>query len=132
MTEKWSPCVSLFIMAAQKHTITNYEVTIENSQGKFISLILGIDAPTESFNRWLLERKVVDMGSDPVLPTACPSEVSTSMYREIINDIPVKLVKPKYSGDARKQLMKYAEAAKKMIESRLIKIKRVIIVKAQF
>lgn len=89
-----------------------------NSQSKDISSILGIDAPTESFNRWLLERKVVDMGSDPVLPTACPSEVSTSMYREIINDIPVKLVKPKYSGDARKQLMKYAEAAKKMIESR--------------
>lgn len=58
------------------------------------------------------------MGSDPFLPTACPSEVSPAMYREIMNDIPVKLVKPKYSGDARKQLMRYAEAAKKMIESR--------------
>lgn len=80
----------------------------------------GIDAPTESFNRWLLERKVVDMGTDPVLPTACPNEVSPAMYREIINDIPVKLVKPKYSGDARKQLMRYAEAAKKMIESRSV------------
>ena len=80
--------------------------------------ISGIDAPTESFNRWLLERKVVDMGTAPFLPTACPSEVSPAMYREIMNDIPVKLVKPKYAGDARKQLMRYAEAAKKMIESR--------------
>nr|KAG5712235.1 hypothetical protein BaRGS_014585 [Batillaria attramentaria] len=40
------------------------------------------------------------------------------MYREIMNDIPVKLVKPKYTGDARKQLFRYAESAKKMIESR--------------
>ncbi|KAH3775981.1 mRNA (2'-O-methyladenosine-N(6)-)-methyltransferase-like [Dreissena polymorpha] len=78
----------------------------------------GIDAPTESFNRWLLERKVVDMGTDPMLATACTSEVSQSMYREVMNDIPVKLVKPKYSGDARKQLLRYAEAAKKMIDSR--------------
>ncbi|XP_045193105.1 mRNA (2'-O-methyladenosine-N(6)-)-methyltransferase-like [Mercenaria mercenaria] len=78
----------------------------------------GIDAPTESFNRWLLERKVVDMGHDPLFPTVCHNEVSQSMYREIMNDIPVKLVKPKYSGDARKQLLRYAEAAKKMIDSR--------------
>uniref|UniRef100_T1J547 WW domain-containing protein n=1 Tax=Strigamia maritima TaxID=126957 RepID=T1J547_STRMM len=78
----------------------------------------GIDAPKESFNRWLLERKVADTGSDPVLPSACFREISMSMYREIMNDIPIKLVRPKYSGDARKQLSKYAEAAKKMIESR--------------
>jgi phosphorylated CTD-interacting factor 1 len=81
---------------------------------------IGIDAPTESFNRWLLERKVVDMGTDPLFPTVCPNEVSQSMYREIMNDIPVKLVKPKYSGDARKQLLRYAEAAKKMIDSRYV------------
>ncbi|KAL4235084.1 mRNA (2'-O-methyladenosine-N(6)-)-methyltransferase [Mactra antiquata] len=78
----------------------------------------GIDAPTESFNRWMLERKVADMGTDPLLPTACSLEISNAMYREIMNDIPVKLVKPKYSGDARKQLLRYAEAAKKMIDSR--------------
>jgi len=35
-----------------------------------------------------------------------------------MNDIPVKLVKPKYSNDARKQLYSYAEAAKSMIEKR--------------
>jgi phosphorylated CTD-interacting factor 1 len=35
-----------------------------------------------------------------------------------MNDIPIKLVRPKFTGDARKQLSKYAEAAKKMIESR--------------
>ncbi|XP_067652155.1 mRNA (2'-O-methyladenosine-N(6)-)-methyltransferase-like [Haliotis asinina] len=78
----------------------------------------GIDAPVESFNRWLLERKVVDTGIDAMLPSKCTPEISQSMYREIMNDIPVKLFKPKYTGDARKQLFKYAEAAKKMIESR--------------
>ncbi|KAI0233395.1 mRNA (2'-O-methyladenosine-N(6)-)-methyltransferase [Lamellibrachia satsuma] len=78
----------------------------------------GIDAPTESFNRWLLERKVVDKGTAPMLPSQCTIEVSSSMYREIMNDIPVKLVKPKYTGDARRQLVKYAEAAKKTIEKR--------------
>lgn len=35
-----------------------------------------------------------------------------------MNDIPIKLTHPKFTGDARKQLSRYAEAAKKMIESR--------------
>ena len=60
----------------------------------------------------------MDKGNDPLFPSNSVPEVSPSMYREIMNDIPVKLVKPKYSGDARRQLLKYAEAAKKMIESR--------------
>lgn len=78
----------------------------------------GIDAPKESFNRWLMERKVIDRGNDPLLPSNCQPEISYTMYREIVNDIPIKLVRPKFSGDARKQLSKYAEASKKMIESR--------------
>lgn len=40
------------------------------------------------------------------------------MFGEIMNDIPIKLIRPKFSGDARKQLSKYAEAAKKMIDAR--------------
>ncbi|MCL4126108.1 UNVERIFIED_CONTAM: hypothetical protein GTU68_043408 [Idotea baltica] len=76
-----------------------------------------IDAPRDSFNRWLMERKVVDQGSDPLLPSQCFPEVSQSMYREIMNDIPVKLQRPKFTGEARKQLSKYAEAAKRMIET---------------
>lgn len=40
------------------------------------------------------------------------------MYKEIMNDLPMKLERPKFTGDARKQLSKYAEAAKKMIETR--------------
>ncbi|XP_014223431.1 phosphorylated CTD-interacting factor 1 isoform X1 [Trichogramma pretiosum] len=78
----------------------------------------GIDAPKESFNRWLMERKVIDLGSDPLLPSSCFPEISMSMYREIMNDIPIKLIRPKFTGDARKQLSRYAEAAKKVIESR--------------
>lgn len=79
----------------------------------------GIDAPAESFNRWLIERRVVDKGTEPVLPSNCPtSSVSPAMFREIMNDIPVKLVKPKYSSDARRQLFKYAEAAKRLIDTR--------------
>lgn len=83
-------------------------------------VFLGIDAPRESFNRWLLERKSVDTGPDPLLPSNCYPEVSAAMYREIMNDIPIKLVRPKFAADARKQLSKYAEAAKKMIESRCV------------
>jgi phosphorylated CTD-interacting factor 1 len=77
-----------------------------------------IKAPKGSFNRWLMERKVADKGSDPILPSQCTSEVSPSMYREIIQDIPIKLVKPKYTSDARKQLSRYAEAAVHIIENR--------------
>nr|CAG4637646.1 EOG090X02BU [Chydorus sphaericus] len=77
-----------------------------------------IDAPKDSFNRWLLERKVGDSGSDPLFPGQCAVEVSQSMYKEIMNDLPMKLERPKFTGDARKQLSKYAEAAKKMIETR--------------
>lgn len=65
-----------------------------------------------------MERKVVDCGTEPLLPSQCFPEVSMSMYKEIMNDIPIKLLRPKFTGDARKQLSRYAEAAKKMIESR--------------
>ncbi|KAJ8960756.1 hypothetical protein NQ318_020049 [Aromia moschata] len=57
-------------------------------------------------------------GYDPLLPSNCYPEVSLSMYKEIMNDIPIKLVRPKFTGDARKQLSRYAEAAKKIMESR--------------
>jgi phosphorylated CTD-interacting factor 1 len=77
-----------------------------------------IKAPRGSFNRWLMERKTIDRGSDSLLPSKCHPEVSPSMYREIINDIPIKLVKPKFTSDARKQLSRYAEAAVHIIENR--------------
>ncbi|KAG0711845.1 Phosphorylated CTD-interacting factor 1 [Chionoecetes opilio] len=64
-----------------------------------------------------MERKVVDHGWDPLLPSQCFPEVSQSMYREIMNDIPIKLERPTFTGKARKQLSKYAEAAKRMIET---------------
>ncbi len=68
------------------------------TSGDRVIFISGIDAPKESFNRWLLERKVIDQGEDPVLPSYCFPEISMSMYREIMNDIPMKLVKPKFTG----------------------------------
>lgn len=77
-----------------------------------------IDAPKDSFNRWLMERKVIDTGCDSLLPSNCYPEISLLMYNEIMNDIPIKLVRPKFTGDARKQLSRYAEAAKKIMESR--------------
>jgi phosphorylated CTD-interacting factor 1 len=76
-----------------------------------------IKAPRDSFMRFLMERKVVDRGMDPLLPSQCTPEISPSMYREIMNDIPIKIVKPKFTGDARKQLSRYAEAAKNIIDS---------------
>lgn len=50
----------------------------------------GIDPPRESFNRWLLERKVIDKGHDPLLPSDCDPVISPSMFREIMNDIPIR------------------------------------------
>ncbi|XP_022104305.1 phosphorylated CTD-interacting factor 1-like [Acanthaster planci] len=78
----------------------------------------GIRAPKESFNRWLLERKVIDKGCDPMLPSNCSPEVSPSMKREIMSDIPIRLHRPKMFMEAKKLLYNYAEAAKKLIESR--------------
>ncbi|XP_039632543.1 mRNA (2'-O-methyladenosine-N(6)-)-methyltransferase [Polypterus senegalus] len=78
----------------------------------------GIDPPRDSFNRWLLERKVLDKGKDPLLPSECDTPVSSSMFREIMNDIPIRLSRIKYREEARKLLFGYAEAAKKLIESR--------------
>ncbi|CAF93586.1 unnamed protein product [Tetraodon nigroviridis] len=78
----------------------------------------GIDPPRESFNRWLLERKVIDKGHDPLLPSDCEPVISPSMFREVMNDIPIRLSRIKYKEEARKLLFKYAEAAKKMIDSR--------------
>uniref|UniRef100_A0A8C7E490 Phosphorylated CTD interacting factor 1 n=1 Tax=Naja naja TaxID=35670 RepID=A0A8C7E490_NAJNA len=59
----------------------------------------GIDPPRESFNRWMLERKVVDKGSDPLLPSNCEPVVSPSMFREIMNDIPIR-----YGGKENRRL----------------------------
>ncbi|MCI4375245.1 hypothetical protein PGIGA_G00107120 [Pangasianodon gigas] len=78
----------------------------------------GIEPPRESFNRWLLERKVMDKGVDPLLPSECEPVISPSMFREVMNDIPIRLSRIKYKEEARKLLFKYAEAAKKMIDSR--------------
>ncbi|XP_056461571.1 mRNA (2'-O-methyladenosine-N(6)-)-methyltransferase-like [Gadus chalcogrammus] len=78
----------------------------------------GIDPPRESFNRWLLERKVIDKGGDPLLPSDCDPVISPSMFREVMNDIPIRLSRIKYKEEARRQLFRYAEAAKKMIDSR--------------
>ncbi|XP_071192815.1 mRNA (2'-O-methyladenosine-N(6)-)-methyltransferase isoform X2 [Salvelinus alpinus] len=78
----------------------------------------GIEPPRESFNRWLLERKVLDKGPDPLLPSECDPIISPSMFREVMNDIPIRLSRIKYKEEARKLLFKYAEAAKRMIDSR--------------
>jgi phosphorylated CTD-interacting factor 1 len=81
----------------------------------------GIDAPKESLNRWIMERKMVDRkGVDPIFPSCDEAEggVSQVMFKEIMNDIPMKIVKPRFTGDARKQLSKYADACKKIIETR--------------
>ncbi|XP_037667370.1 mRNA (2'-O-methyladenosine-N(6)-)-methyltransferase isoform X1 [Choloepus didactylus] len=78
----------------------------------------GIEPPRESFNRWMLERKVVDKGSDPLLPSNCEPIVSPSMFREIMNDIPIRLSRIKFREEAKRLLFKYAEAARRLIESR--------------
>ncbi|RWS13563.1 phosphorylated CTD-interacting factor 1-like protein [Dinothrombium tinctorium] len=97
---------------------TSYLTKLRNQYYELCHSRENIEAPKDSFIRWLMERKVVDKGLDPLLPSNCFPEVSRSMYNEIMNDIPVRLTRPKFCAEARKQLAKYAEAAKKMIESR--------------
>uniref|UniRef100_A0A7N6A7R8 PCIF1 WW domain-containing protein n=1 Tax=Anabas testudineus TaxID=64144 RepID=A0A7N6A7R8_ANATE len=92
--------------------------TPKNTRRFWGSLNQSIDPPRESFNRWLLERKVIDKGHDPLLPSDCDPVISPSMFREVMNDIPIRLSRIKYKEEARKLLFKYAEAAKKMIDSR--------------
>ncbi|KAG7270848.1 hypothetical protein CRUP_032237 [Coryphaenoides rupestris] len=65
----------------------------------------GIDPPRESFNRWLLERKVIDKGVDPLLPSDCDPVISPSMFREVMNDIPIRNASP----DSRKVVKWNAE-----------------------
>lgn len=77
-----------------------------------------LEAPKQSLNRWLLERKLHDKGPDALFPSSCSNEISRPMYHEIMNDIPIRLARTIFPGEARKQLSRYAEAAKKMIESR--------------
>ncbi|KAM4692293.1 LOW QUALITY PROTEIN: mRNA (2'-O-methyladenosine-N(6)-)-methyltransferase [Rhinophrynus dorsalis] len=78
----------------------------------------GIEPPRESFNRWLLERKVLDRGPDPLLPSDCDPAVSPSMFREIMNDVPMRLSRIKHREEAKRLLLKYAEACRRLIESR--------------
>ncbi|XP_050091266.1 mRNA (2'-O-methyladenosine-N(6)-)-methyltransferase [Anopheles aquasalis] len=77
-----------------------------------------IAPPKDSFQRWLMERRIIDQGIDPLLPSQCSPEISPLMYREILRDIPIRIVKPKFTGDARKQLSRYCDAAKKIVERR--------------
>lgn len=104
--------------ASRFDVLNNYNIRTRTWSNCLHFYVVGIDAPKDSFNRWLMERKVVDCGTEPLFPSQCDPEISMCMYREIMNDIPIKLVRPKFTGDARKQLSRYAEAAKKMIESR--------------
>jgi phosphorylated CTD-interacting factor 1 len=70
-----------------------------------------------------MERKVHDVKDvDPIFPACEASDgfVSQVMFKDVMNDIPIKIVKPRYTGDARKQLSKYAEGCKKIIETRLV------------
>ena len=44
--------------------------------------------------------------------------MSPAMFREIMNDVPLKLAQTKYTQEARRQLLSYAENAKKLMETR--------------
>ena len=83
-----------------------------------INNFLGVDEPKESFNRWLLERKVLSISGDPLLPALAEPKISPSMHREILADVPVKLRKARNAQDAKKNVLTYAEAAKAVVEKR--------------
>jgi len=70
---------------------------------------------------WMLEQKIRDLkGIDALFPSCDTAEgiLSFALFKEIMNDVPMKILKPRFPGDARKQLAKFAEACKKAIETR--------------
>lgn len=79
--------------APENHQMLCFSVSVDSvdcSRSLQVSCPTGIEPPRESFNRWMLERKVVDKGCDPLLPSNCEPVVSPSMFREIMNDIPIR------------------------------------------
>ncbi|XP_062514156.1 mRNA (2'-O-methyladenosine-N(6)-)-methyltransferase-like isoform X2 [Corticium candelabrum] len=95
--------------------------TTVNLRQKYAELCksrVGVDEPKESFNRWLLERKVLSISGDPLLPALAEPKISPSMHREILADVPVKLRKARNAQDAKKNVLTYAEAAKAVVEKR--------------
>lgn len=79
--------------ASGNHQVLCFSVSVDSvdcSRSLWLSHPTGIEPPRESFNRWMLERKVVDKGCDPLLPSNCEPVVSPSMFREIMNDIPIR------------------------------------------
>ncbi|XP_065840997.1 mRNA (2'-O-methyladenosine-N(6)-)-methyltransferase-like isoform X2 [Oscarella lobularis] len=77
---------------------------------------IGIDEPRESFNRWILERKVIGCHGDPFFPALTESPVSTTMLRELSGNLPARLKEPRTILDAKRNLIAYADAAKKLVE----------------
>lgn len=78
----------------------------------------GISAPRQSFDRWLLERKALDEGGDPLLPQACRAEMSPCLKREITVDIPVRHVVTKSSAEADHAIHSFCFNSKRIINSR--------------
>ncbi|KAF7491973.1 hypothetical protein SSS_04848 [Sarcoptes scabiei] len=76
-----------------------------------------IEPPTNSFTKWLLERKITDKGCDPFFVSDCNQTLSSYLFDDLLKDVPIKMEKPLYSREARKQLSKYAEAADNIISS---------------
>lgn len=116
LVSKLRQCYQELCQSRESRNLINFYKILQCTHEQFFQL--DINAPRESFNRWLIERKVIDTGSDPLLPSQCYPEISLRMYNEIMDDIPLKVLTPKYTADARKQLSIYAEAAKNLIESR--------------
>jgi phosphorylated CTD-interacting factor 1 len=105
--------------------------SLREKQVQLITNKIGIDAPKESFNRWLMERKMLEkihglshqQQLDPLLPSICLSEqqeyisetTSVSLAREILEDIPLKVnMFPKDTFDAKRSLSQYLHACQKM------------------
>lgn len=67
---------------------------------------IGIDEPTEALNRWLLDRQLSCIEkTDPVL--SCSEKRSVSLYREIMQDLPVKYRLPRSAFTCTSTFSKY-------------------------
>lgn len=114
------PNLSVFL---PPHPIIEFERAnlLSKLRSQFVNSCMtreNIQPPEGSFNRWLLQMKTIDYGSDPVFPSHCDKIVGSSMKRELLLSLPFPIVKPKYLNLAKTQLIRYSESVKSLVERR--------------
>jgi phosphorylated CTD-interacting factor 1 len=109
----------------------NYMKVLREKHIELIKDMVQIDAPKESFNRWLVERKLMEQFEgknsgqvfDPLLPSICCDEngnfisnkSSVCLLNEVLDDIPLKVnMFPSNTLEAKRSFTQYLNACIKL------------------